>query len=280
MKKTLKRIVKITGITLLVLIAIPIIIGLIYSDESDYNSTKTVSNKVEEQQKEETEKPKVEENEPEKKDEKEAPKKPEEKSKQEETYSKEAKEALEWLTSIGTFDSGQSKDWSNDEELIGFYNSIRDDMKSWDAENDFNSLREHLKGFDPDHTSEEIDNMTDYQVYVESKKLRESMVVDGEEPDLDDDYSVIEVNNVDELKNIMRDPNYIDSTIKFSGEVIGTNSYEVYSYGINCYHNTLVYISDPGFDLFIGDELVITAVYKGKGSMGQVCFESVSVEVQ
>lgn len=279
MKKTLKRIVKITGITLLVLIAIPITIGLIYSDESDYNSATTASNGIEEQQKEETEKPKNEEKESEEKVEKENPKKPEEESKQEETHSKEGKEALEWLTSIGAFDSGLSKDWSNDKELISFYNSIREDMKYWDAENDFESLREHLKGFDLNHTSEEIDNMTDYQVYVESKNLRESMIVDAEEPDWDD-YSVFEVNNADELKNIMRDQSNINSTIKFSGEVIGTNSGEVYSYAINCYHDTLVYISNPGFDLFLGDELIITAVYRGKNNTGQVCFESVSVEVQ
>lgn len=279
MKKTLKRIVKITGITLLVLIAVPIIIGLIYSDKNDYNPATTVSNNIEEQQKEETEKPKTEEKEPEEKVEKEVAKKPEEKPNQGETHSKEAKEALEWLTSIGAFDSGLSKDWSTDEELISFCNSIKADMKSWSAENDFNILRDYLEGFDPNHSIAEIADMTDYQVYVENKNLRESTVVDGDESDWDE-YSVFEVNSADELKNIMRDQSYINSTIKFSGEVIGTNSGEVYSYAINCYHDTLVYISNPGFDLFIGDELVITALYKGKGSMGQVCFESVSVEVQ
>lgn len=279
MKKTLKRIVKITGITLLVLIAVPIIIGLIYSDKNDYNPATTVSNNIEEQQKEETEKPKTEEKEPEEKVEKEVAKKPEEKPNQGETHSKEAKEALEWLTSIGAFDSGLSKDWSTDEELISFCNSIKADMESWSAENDFNILRDYLEGFDPNHSIAEIADMTDYQVYVENKNLRESTVVDGDESDWDE-YSVFEVNSADELKNIMRDQSYINSTIKFSGEVIGTNSGEVYSYAINCYHDTLVYISNPGFDLFIGDELVITALYKGKGSMGQVCFESVSVEVQ
>lgn len=279
MKKTLKRIVKITGITLLVLIAVPIIIGLIYSDKNDYNPATTVSNNIEEQQKEETEKPKTEEKEPEEKVEKEVTKKPEEKPNQGETHSKEAKEALEWLTSIGAFDSGLSKDWSTDEELIGFCNSIKADMKSWSAENDFNILRDYLEGFDPNHSIAEIADMTDYQVYVENKNLRESTVVDGDESDWDE-YSVFEVNSADELKNIMRDQSYINSTIKFSGEVIGTNSGEVYSYAINCYHDTLVYISNPGFDLFIGDELVITAIYKGKNNIGQVCFESVSVEIK
>lgn len=186
-------------------------------------------------------------------------------------------EVVEWLDSIGAYDETM-KDWEA-EYILEFYNSIQDDMKSWDAENGFDSLREHLKGFDPNHTSEEIDNMTDYQVYVESKNLRNNTVVDGEEPDWDD-YSVFEVNNADELKNIMRDQSNINSTIKFSGEVIGTNSGEVYSYAINCYHDTLVYISNPGFDLFLGDELIIAAVYRGKNNTGQVCFESVSVEVQ
>lgn len=187
-------------------------------------------------------------------------------------------EIVEWLDSIGAYDETM-KDWEA-EYILNFYNSIREDMKSWSADNDFNILREHLEGIDPNHTSEEIDNMTDYQVYVEYKNLRESTVVDGDEPDWDEDYSVFEVNDADELKNIMRDQSNINSTIKFSGKVIGTNSGEVYSYAINCYHDTLVYISNPGFDLFLGDELIITAVYRGKNNIGQVCFESILVEVQ
>ena len=140
-------------------------------------------------------------------------------------------------------------------------------------------MREHLKGFDPNHTSEEIDNMTDYQVYVESKNLRESMVVDGEEPDWEEDY-VYEATSVDEFKDFIRNSSNIGKTMLFPGIVFATNSGEKYSYAVNIDSGLYVYISDTGFDLYNGDELMITAIYRGKNNVGQICFESISIEVQ
>lgn len=186
-------------------------------------------------------------------------------------------EIVEWLDSIGAYDETM-KDWEA-EYILNFYNSIREDMKSWSADNDFNILREHLKGFDPNHTSEEIDNMTDYQVYVESKNLRESMVVDGEEPDWEEDY-VYEATSVDEFKDFIRNSSNIGKTMLFPGIVFATNSGEKYSYAVNIDSGLYVYISDTGFDLYNGDELMITAIYRGKNNVGQICFESISIEVQ
>lgn len=187
-------------------------------------------------------------------------------------------EIVEWLDSIGAYDETM-KDWEA-EYILNFYNSIREDMKSWSAENDFNILRDHLEGFDPNHTIDEIADMTDYQVYVEYKNLRESTVVDGDEPVWDDENSVFEATSVDEFKNFIRNSSNIGKTMLFPGIVFATNSGEKYSYAVNIDSGLYVYISDPGFDLYNGDELMITAIYKGKNNVGQICFESISVEIQ
>lgn len=185
-------------------------------------------------------------------------------------------EIVEWLDSIGAYDKTM-KDWEA-EYILNFYNSIREDMKSWDAENDFNSLREHLKGFDPNHTSEEIDNMTDYQVYVESKNLRESMVVDAEEPDWEEEY-VYEATSVQEFKEFIRDDANIGNTIIFPGVVFSSNN-GFYKYAVSIEAGLFCYISDPGFNLLNNDVVKVTAIYRGKNNAGYICFETISAEIQ
>ncbi len=175
-------------------------------------------------------------------------------------------EVVEWLDSIGAYDETM-KDWDA-EYILDFYNSIQEDMKSWSAENDFNSLREYLKGFDPNHSSEEIDNMTDYQVYVESKNLRNNTVVDAEEDTGANDF--IYVATDEELKAYLRDNTYIGATFQFPAYMIGgTNIDNKYSAYISVEDTTghngavSVYITDPGVNLFAGDYILFTGVYEG-----------------